>query len=176
MSRSPSLPSQIPFSPRWCIRGLVGAIAAAAMFASVGLLSLTSAAASSAAPKVALAQSSDVAASAADQAQGKIGTPYSWGGNGPDAFDCSGLVHWSYAQAGVSLPRTTQSQVGSGSAVARDDLQLGDLLFFYSGNSHVGIYAGENTMVHAPSSGSSVRVDSLSGYWDNVFSTARRVA
>ncbi|WP_059009030.1 C40 family peptidase [Streptomyces specialis] len=94
-------------------------------------------------------------------AAGKIGAPYVWGATGPGAFDCSGLTSWAYAQAGVSLPRTSQSQAGIGTRVGLNELAPGDLVFYYDGLTHVGLYAGNGQILHAPSSGSFVRYDSV---------------
>lgn len=98
------------------------------------------------------------AAAAVDYAYSKLGSPYVWGATGPDAFDCSGLVQAAYRSAGVSLPRTTYAQIGAGRRVARSELLPGDLVFFYSGISHVGIYVGNGQMVHAPNPSAPVRV------------------
>lgn len=75
----------------------------------------------------------------ANAAQSKIGSPYVWGATGPSSFDCSGLVQWSYKQAGVSVPRTSYDQVGGGTPVSKSNLQPGDVVGFY-GSEHVGIY------------------------------------
>ena len=88
----------------------------------------------------------------------KIGSPYIWGATGPSSFDCSGLTSWAFAQAGVHIPRSAEAQAGSGTPVSRADLQPGDLVFFYSPVSHVGIYAGNGMVVHAPTFGQSVKV------------------
>lgn len=94
--------------------------------------------------------------SALNFAAGKLGAPYVWGATGPDSFDCSGLTSWAYAQAGVSLPRTSQAQASAGTRVGRDQLAPGDLVFYYSGLTHVGIYAGNGQIIHAPRTGSVV--------------------
>ncbi|MFC9890598.1 NlpC/P60 family protein [Streptomyces pilosus] len=101
------------------------------------------------------------AAEAVAYAYGKIGSPYVWGATGPDAFDCSGLVQAAYRSAGVSLPRTTYGQIDAGRRVARSELLPGDLVFFYSGISHVGIYVGDGRMIHAPNPSAPVRLASL---------------
>jgi cell wall-associated NlpC family hydrolase len=98
------------------------------------------------------------AQSAISYAYSKLGSPYVWGATGPDAFDCSGLVQAAYRSAGVSLPRTTYAQIGAGRRVARSELLPGDLVFFYSGISHVGIYVGNGQMIHAPNPSAPVRV------------------
>ncbi|WP_189703692.1 C40 family peptidase [Streptomyces anandii] len=98
------------------------------------------------------------AAAAVSYAYAKLGSPYVWGATGPDAFDCSGLVQAAYRSAGVSLPRTTYAQIGAGRRVSRSELLPGDLVFFYSGVSHVGIYIGGGRMIHAPNPSAPVRV------------------
>ncbi|SEH75428.1 Cell wall-associated hydrolase, NlpC family [Mycolicibacterium rutilum] len=88
----------------------------------------------------------------------RIGSPYSWGGSGPNAFDCSGLVMWSFQQAGISLPHSSQALANGGQSVSRDQMQPGDLVTYYSDASHVGIYIGDGMMVHASTYGTPVRV------------------
>ncbi|SKA18735.1 Cell wall-associated hydrolase, NlpC family [Marinactinospora thermotolerans DSM 45154] len=119
---------------------------------------------------------STTAHEAARHAQEKIGFPYEYGGSGPDSFDCSGLIQWSYRQAGVDLPRTTYDQHEAGTPVDRDDLRYGDLLFFYEGPGHAGIYIGDGRMVHAPGSGDEVETVSLSGHFEANLTGAVRVA
>lgn len=102
---------------------------------------------------------------AAAVAISQLGVPYRYGGNSTSGFDCSGLVQYSYARAGKSVPRTTGQQWSAVTTVQRSDLQAGDLLFFsIEGKmSHVGMYIGDNEFVHAPSSGRTVttaRLDS----------------
>ena len=92
-----------------------------------------------------------------------LGTPYKYGGNGPDSFDCSGLTLWAWAQAGVSLPHFAASQYGMLPHVPLNQLQPGDLVFFYSDLHHVGIYIGNGMMVHAPRTGDVVKVSPLAG-------------
>ncbi|MCM1970264.1 MULTISPECIES: C40 family peptidase [Streptomyces] len=98
------------------------------------------------------------AAQAVAYAYQKLGSPYVWGATGPNAFDCSGLTQAAYRAAGVSLPRTTYAQIGAGRRVSRSELLPGDLVFFYSGISHVGIYVGNGQMIHAPNPSAPVRV------------------
>ncbi|MBP0459080.1 C40 family peptidase [Streptomyces montanisoli] len=98
------------------------------------------------------------AAAAVAYARGALGRPYVWGATGPDAFDCSGLTQAAWKAAGVSLPRTTYTQIGAGRRVQKSQLQPGDLVFFYSGVSHVGLYIGHGEMIHAPHPGAPVRV------------------
>lgn len=88
----------------------------------------------------------------------RIGSPYSWGGSGPSAFDCSGLVMWSFQQAGISLPHSSQALAQGGQPVSMDQMQPGDLVTYYSDASHVGIYIGDGMMVHASTYGTPVRV------------------
>ncbi|GAB3447225.1 C40 family peptidase [Streptomonospora sediminis] len=106
---------------------------------------------------------------ALDFAYAQVGKPYVYGATGPDSYDCSGLVMRAWGAAGVSLPRTTYGQAESGQRVTRDQLQPGDIVFFFGGLGHDGLYVGNNQMVHAPSSGKNVEVVSLSGYWGGQF-------
>ncbi|MET7324946.1 NlpC/P60 family protein [Streptomyces sp. NPDC005549] len=95
-------------------------------------------------------------------AQGKIGTPYVYGATGPSSFDCSGLTSWAYAQAGVGIPRTSQAQANYGTRISSmNDLQVGDLVFFFSDLHHVGLYAGNGQVLHAPRTGTNVRYESM---------------
>ncbi|MER7761722.1 NlpC/P60 family protein [Streptomyces sp. NPDC097619] len=98
------------------------------------------------------------AAQAVAFAHSAIGKPYVWGATGPRAFDCSGLTQAAWRSAGVSLPRTTYTQINAGRRVSRSELAPGDLIFFYSGVSHVGLYIGGGKMIHAPRTGSTVRI------------------
>ncbi|MBN9643071.1 C40 family peptidase [Corynebacterium mendelii] len=84
-----------------------------------------------------------------DVAATKIGAPYQWGATGPNAFDCSGLTSWAYAQVGKHIPRTSYAQAAQGIPVAYQDLQAGDIIAFYAGASHVGIYTGHGTVINA---------------------------
>ncbi|MEV6650403.1 NlpC/P60 family protein [Streptomyces sp. NPDC051219] len=98
------------------------------------------------------------AAQAVSYAYGALGKPYVWGATGPSAFDCSGLTQAAWRAAGVSLPRTTYTQINAGQRISRSQLAPGDLVFFYSGISHVGLYIGGGQMIHAPRPGAPVRV------------------
>ncbi|MFF9568145.1 NlpC/P60 family protein [Streptomyces sp. NPDC014685] len=98
------------------------------------------------------------AAAAVAFAHGAIGKPYVWGSTGPSSFDCSGLTQAAWRSAGVSLPRTTYTQINAGQRIPRSQLAPGDLVFFYSGISHVGLYIGNGQMIHAPRTGSTVRI------------------
>jgi cell wall-associated NlpC family hydrolase len=98
------------------------------------------------------------AAAAVSYAYSKLGSPYVWGATGPDSFDCSGLMQAAYRSAGVSLPRTTYAQIGAGRRVSPSELLPGDLVFFYSGISHVGLYVGNGQMIHAPNPSAPVRL------------------
>ncbi|MDF3142317.1 MULTISPECIES: C40 family peptidase [unclassified Streptomyces] len=113
------------------------------------------------------------AASAISYAHTKLGSPYVWGATGPDAFDCSGLTQAAYRSAGISLPRTTYAQIDAGRRVSRAELLPGDLVFFYSGISHVGLYIGNGQMIHAPNPSAPVRVAPLD---EMPFAGATRVA
>jgi cell wall-associated NlpC family hydrolase len=94
----------------------------------------------------------------------QLGTPYVWAGSAPGGFDCSGLVVWSFAQVGVSLPHSSYAMWGYGVPVSRDQLQAGDLVFF-DGLGHVGIYIGNGQFVHAPHTGDVVKISSLDESW-----------
>ncbi|WP_329495444.1 NlpC/P60 family protein [Kitasatospora herbaricolor] len=94
-------------------------------------------------------------------ARAQLGKPYVWGATGPGSYDCSGLVQAAWAAAGVSLPRTTYDQIDAARRVPRDQLQPGDLVFFYSGVTHVGLYTGGGRMIHAPHPGAPVRYESI---------------
>ena len=105
-------------------------------------------------------------------ALGKLGASYRWGATGPNAFDCSGLVYWSYRLQGITLPRTSAAMSRIGTPVAKGNLQPGDLVFFYRPVSHVAIYIGNGQVVHASTAGSPVKISSLSTM---PFATARRI-
>ncbi|MEV7339596.1 NlpC/P60 family protein [Streptomyces sp. NPDC093544] len=109
------------------------------------------------------APASGRAGSAYAAAQSVLGSPYVYGASGPSSFDCSGLTSWAFAQAGVSIPRTSQAQASAGTRIySQSDLQVGDLVIFYSDQHHVGFYAGNGQVLHAPRSGTVVRYESIS--------------
>ncbi|GAA3811991.1 NlpC/P60 family protein [Streptomyces phyllanthi] len=101
----------------------------------------------------------DRAAAALAAARSALGKPYVWGANGPGGFDCSGLVQWSYAQAGTGLPRTSQAQRHAGRQVPLSEARPGDLVLYRDDASHVGMYAGNGQVIHAPYPGAPVRYD-----------------
>lgn len=101
----------------------------------------------------------------------ELGEPYQWGATGPGSFDCSGLTSFAFRQAGITLPRSSSQQSHVGRPVAFGDLQPGDLVFFYSPVSHVGIYAGDGKMIHAPQTGDVVRYQEVNR---GTFAGARR--
>jgi len=112
----------------------------------------------STAPRGSLKAPNSRAAQAIAYAYGALGKPYVWGATGPGSYDCSGLTQAAWRSAGVSLPRTTYTQINAGQRVSRSQLAPGDLVFFYSGISHVGLYIGGGKMIHAPRPGAPVRI------------------
>lgn len=105
------------------------------------------------------APASGRASAAFAAARSALGKPYVWGANGPGGFDCSGLTQWSYAQAGVGLPRTSQAQSGAGRRVSLAEARPGDLVAYRDDASHIGMYAGNGQVIHAPHPGATVRYD-----------------
>jgi peptidoglycan DL-endopeptidase CwlO len=99
------------------------------------------------------------AAAALAAARSALGKPYVWGANGPSGFDCSGLMQWAWAQAGVSLPRTSQAQAHAGRRVPLSEARPGDIVTYHSDASHVGMYVGDGQVIHAPYPGAPVRYD-----------------
>ncbi|MFD7841619.1 C40 family peptidase [Nocardia sp. NPDC059764] len=98
---------------------------------------------------------------AVEAARTKLGANYSAGGTGPDSFDCSGFVQWSYREAGVEVPRTSYSQLAAGTPVTIDELEPGDLVSYYGGG-HSAMYLGDGKVIHASDYGSGVKVSPLS--------------
>lgn len=101
------------------------------------------------------------AAAAIAYALAQVGDSYVYGAAGPSAFDCSGLTMMAWAQAGVALPHSSGAQTGSGPHIAMSDLQPGDLVFYYSPVSHVGLYIGNGMIVHAANPGTGVVVSGV---------------
>ncbi|MFI6355421.1 NlpC/P60 family protein [Streptomyces sp. NPDC050743] len=99
------------------------------------------------------------AAAAVAAARSALGRPYVWGASGPSGFDCSGLMQWSYAHAGIRLPRTSQEQRFAGRHVPLSQARPGDLVIYSSDASHVGMYVGNGQVIHAPYPGAAVRYD-----------------
>lgn len=122
------------------------------------------------APSVVLG--SGLAVDALRAAATKLGRPYVWGASGPNSFDCSGLTSWAFKQVGIVLPRSSSAQATVGKPVRWEDLRPGDLVFYYSPVSHVGIYAGDGKMINAPQSGDVVKYQTVS---KKAFSGARRI-
>ncbi|NYH79239.1 cell wall-associated NlpC family hydrolase [Actinopolyspora biskrensis] len=114
------------------------------------------------------------ATTAVNAALGKQGSPYVWGAKGPNRFDCSGLVQWSYEQAGISLPASTRTQIDEGRSVSTSQLRPGDVVFYYSSASHNGLYIGNGKVVHAPTEGQDVKVENYRDIGD-VHSVRRMV-
>ena len=105
-------------------------------------------------------------------AASQLGKPYRWGAEGPGSYDCSGLTSYAFARAGVTLPRSSSQQALVGTPVSWNEMQPGDLVFYYSPVSHVGIYAGDGKFINAPQSGDVVRYQNVSR---SAFSGARRL-
>jgi cell wall-associated NlpC family hydrolase len=103
-----------------------------------------------------------------------LGVPYVYGGSTPNGFDCSGFTRYVFAHFGVSLPHYTYAQFDLGHGVSRWSLRPGDLVFF-NGVGHVGLYIGHNRFIHAPHTGTSVSVASMSGSYAGSFVGARRL-
>jgi peptidoglycan DL-endopeptidase CwlO len=95
-------------------------------------------------------------------AKAQLGEPYARSGAGPSSWDCSGLTMMAWGSVGVNLPHSSRQQFNRGQPVAKSDLQLGDLVFFYSDISHVGLYAGNGQVIHAPRPGKSVEYIKMS--------------
>ncbi|NCB64287.1 MAG: peptidoglycan endopeptidase, partial [Clostridia bacterium] len=110
-----------------------------------------------------------------------IGKPYVYGASGPSSFDCSGFTSYVYKQMGISLNRTATAQLQNGTSVAsKDQLVPGDLVFFKRNTSkpvsHVGIYIGDGNFIHASTNDYEVRIDSLYGYYANIYVYGRHIA
>ncbi|MCP4291402.1 MAG: C40 family peptidase [bacterium] len=112
-------------------------------------------------------------------AKKQLNKPYQWGAQGPDKFDCSGLVYYIYGTLDISLPRVSKDQAKFGQQINKGDLQPGDLVFFVTSGkviNHVGIYMGDSRFIHAPRRYSPVRYDSLNNsWWRRRFKFGRRI-
>jgi peptidoglycan DL-endopeptidase CwlO len=108
------------------------------------------------------ATSGSKGAKALAYAKSQLGEPYARSGAGPSSWDCSGLTMMAWGSVGVSLPHSSRQQFSRGQSVAKSDLQLGDLVFFYSDIHHVGLYAGNGQVIHAPRPGKSVEYIKMS--------------
>lgn len=146
----------------------------------LALMALVGCASAPQSPAVATERASTAQASrAVEVALSMVGRPYRYAGDTPAGFDCSGLVSYSYAQAGYKTPRETRSLRAQSILIRTTQLRRGDLLFFDEEgkkSSHVGLYLGDGRFVHAPSTGGKVRVDRLDAeHWRQHFVEARRI-
>lgn len=154
------------------VDGVVGPATLAALGVSAGAVTRTVAATEADAPSGSGVQA------AVSAAMSKVGSPYSYGSTGPSSFDCSGLTSWAMRQAGISIPRTSFAQYGTGSAVSRSDIQAGDLVFFNTagpGASDVGLATSATTVVSATTHGV-MNHAIFDAYWGSHFVGAKRVA
>lgn len=108
-------------------------------------------------------------------AYSQLGKPYGFGKIGPDSFDCSGLVQSAYKEAGIEISRSTSSQIREGSKVNKNELKIGDLVFLNmsTGSGHVGLYVGDNKIIHSSEPGDVVKISDIKYF--NVFSGGRRI-
>jgi cell wall-associated NlpC family hydrolase len=125
-------------------------------------------------PNISIPTGNTVGAQALRAALTRRGDPYVWGAAGPNAFDCSGLVLWAYAQVGISLAHYTGTQWTEGEHISRSQLEPGDLVFFYQDIGHVGLYLGDGLMVDAPDFGETVMVQQID--WSVYVGAVRIVA
>ena len=126
------------------------------------------------------ASASTLGTTAVSVAAAQKGKPYRYGAAGPSAFDCSGLVQWAYAKAGVQIPRVTDQQfiADNGVPVRKAELRPGDLVFFREPGGyihHVGMSLGGSKFIHAPHTGDVVKISSLSGWYASTFVGGRRL-
>jgi peptidoglycan DL-endopeptidase CwlO len=153
---------------------------AAAPFANAGVDTSSSSSSDSAGvvastPDASIVPSSSHGNDVVSIAMQYLGTPYVWGGAAPGGFDCSGLVVFAYGQLGISLPHYTGALWNVGTPVSIDQLEPGDLVFFY-GLGHVGIYIGGGQFIHAPHTGDVVKISSLNDSWyASAYDGARRI-
>ncbi|WP_227866769.1 NlpC/P60 family protein [Clostridioides sp. ES-S-0190-01] len=116
---------------------------------------------------------SDKAKTVISEAKKHLGKPYKWGGNGPNSFDCSGLMVYCFKKVSINLPRTSSQQSTVGKKVEKKNLQAGDLVFFHNPVSHVGLYIGNGEFIEAPGKGKKIRVSNFNSRKD--FNIARRI-
>jgi cell wall-associated NlpC family hydrolase len=110
-----------------------------------------------------------------DYARHLLGVPYRYGGSSPrSGFDCSGFVRYVYAHFGISLPHSSFADLMRGRHVGRWRMKPGDLVFF-DGAGHVGIYAGSGRFIHAPHTGTVVKLETMAGWYSTRFTGARRI-
>jgi cell wall-associated NlpC family hydrolase len=127
------------------------------------------------APARRLASSQQFGLRVVDYARRFLGTRYVYGGSSPrGGFDCSGFVRYVYAHFGIALPHSSYAQFGDGRRVTRRSLRPGDLVFF-DGLGHVGLYVGNGRFIHAPHTGTRVRIERLGGWYSSRFVGARRL-
>ncbi|WP_028646625.1 C40 family peptidase [Nocardiopsis sp. CNT312] len=146
-----------PTRPR---RRTLAATAAATALLLTAVLAPAPALAAAVPDRLQPALPSSVAETVIGAAQSKIGVPYGWGGTGPRSFDCSGLVQWSFRQAGITLPRVAHDQAASGTRIPYSSARRGDILYWSNRSGyvyHVGIYLGGGRMIDAPKTGDHVR-------------------
>jgi cell wall-associated NlpC family hydrolase len=162
----------------WLIAGFAGLFAGCALHPPSGPALLPALRAPGSAPESAAPAVVDHAALLVANATAMLGQPYRYGGAQPGGFDCSGLVAYAAARAGIYVPRTAQEQLRAGAPVRRSELEPGDLVFMHLRGKelHVGIALDAQRFVHAPASGGHVRIDSLDRLpYSSGFLGARRV-
>jgi cell wall-associated NlpC family hydrolase len=128
---------------------------------------------SSSAPPSTIVAPTHAAQVVVDTAMAQLGKPYVWGAAGPNSFDCSGLAVYAYGSAGIHLPHSAAMQSTLGVPVSKASLAPGDLVFFYSPVSHVGIYIGNGQIVHSPTQGDVVKVSDI--VYMGLYAGARRL-
>ena len=149
-------------------------VGAGVMLTPLPALAHSTAPASVSAPPQTIVAADHTAQIVVDTAMAQLGKPYVWGAAGPSSFDCSGLAEYAYGAAGLSLPHSSAMQSTMGVAVSESSLQPGDLVFFYSPVSHVGIYIGNGQIVHAPTEGDVVKVSDIA--YMGLYAGARRLS
>jgi cell wall-associated NlpC family hydrolase len=162
----------------WLIAGSAGLIAGCALHPPGAAVPVPGPRAPSGAVESAAPAMVDRAALLVSNATAMLGQPYRYGGAQPGGFDCSGLVAYAAARAGIYVPRTAQEQLRAGVPVRRSELEAGDLVFMHlrSKELHVGIALDAQRFVHAPASGGHVRIDSLDRVpYSSGFLGARRI-